>query len=116
MEEIVGCCPPLAREPLSSSDAAQLAGVLRVVADATRLRILSMILARDGGEACVCDLTEPLGLTQPTVSHHLKLLLDAGLVSRKKRGPWSFYRVESPALSGLADLISPARPALTAAD
>ncbi|MGH3322273.1 MAG: ArsR/SmtB family transcription factor [Streptosporangiaceae bacterium] len=100
------CCVPLVRTPLSTELAEHLARQLKVVADPTRLRLISMITAHDGGEACVCDLTAPLGLTQPTVSHHLKVLLDAGLVTRTKRGVWSYYRVVSEALAGLASLFS----------
>ena len=72
------CCTPLLREPLSASQAASLAGILKALADPTRLRLVSMVAAHEGGEACVCDLTDPLGLTQPTISHHLKVLVDAG--------------------------------------
>ena len=102
----VACCAPLVREPLSAADAEQLATVLKALADPARLRLLSMIAAHEGGEACVCDLTEPLGLSQPTVSHHLKLLLDAGLVSRDKRGVWAYYRLVDDALTGLAELLT----------
>ena len=104
----VGCCAPLVREPLSAAGAEQLGGVLKALADPARLRLLSMIAAHEGGEACVCELTEPLGLTQPTVSHHLKVLHDAGLVSRDKRGVWAYYRLVPAALTGLAALITAA--------
>lgn len=103
---VVACCAPLVREPLTAAAAEQLAGVLKALADPARLRLLSMIAAHEGGEACVCDLTEPLGLSQPTVSHHLKVLLDAGLVSRDKRGVWAYYRLVDDALTGLAALLS----------
>ncbi len=102
----VACCAPLVREPLTAVGAEQLAGVLKALADPARLRLLSMIAAHEGGEACVCDLTEPLGLSQPTVSHHLKVLLEAGLVSRDKRGVWAYYRLVDDALTGLAALLS----------
>lgn len=100
------CCAPLAREPISAEGAAQLAGVLKALADPARLRLLSMVLAHEGGEACVCDLVEPLGLAQPTVSHHLKVLLEAGLVTRDKRGVWAYYRAVPGALAALADLLA----------
>lgn len=105
---VVACCAPLVREPLTAAGADQLAAVLKALADPARLRLLSMIAAHDGGEACVCDLTEPLGLTQPTVSHHLKVLLDAGLVTRDKRGVWAYFRLVPDALTGLAALLSAA--------
>jgi len=101
----LGCCAPLTREPLSAAGAEQLAHALKALADPARLRLLSMIASHDGGEACVCDLTEPLGLTQPTVSHHLKVLLDAGMVTRDKRGVWAYYRLVPGALPGLAALL-----------
>jgi ArsR family transcriptional regulator len=97
-----GCCAPLASAPLSAADAETLAVVLKAIAVPARLRLLSMIYARGGGEACVCELTEPLGLTQPTVSHHLKVLVDAGLISRDKRGVWAYYRPVPGALDALA--------------
>jgi ArsR family transcriptional regulator len=102
----VACCAPLVREPLTASGAAELASVLKALADPARLRLLSMIAAHEGGEACVCDLTEPLGLSQPTVSHHLKVLLGAGLVTRDKRGVWAYYRLVPEALTGLAGLLA----------
>ena len=104
----VACCAPLVREPLSPEGAVHLAGALKALADPARLRLVSLIAAHDGGEACVCDLTEPLGLTQPTVSHHLKVLHDAGLVTRHKRGVWAYYRLVPGALTGLADLLTAA--------
>lgn len=100
------CCAPLVRAPLSAAGAEQLALVLKALADPTRLRLVSMIAAHDGGEACVCDLTEPVGLSQPTVSHHLKVLLDAGLVTRDKRGVWAYYRLVPDALTDLAALLT----------
>jgi ArsR family transcriptional regulator len=106
--QAVACCAPLTREPLSAEGAAQLAGVLKAVADPTRLRLLSMIAAHVDAEACVCDLTEPLSLTQPTVSHHLKVLLDAGIVTRDKRGVWAYFRLVPDALPGLATLLATA--------
>jgi ArsR family transcriptional regulator, arsenate/arsenite/antimonite-responsive transcriptional repressor len=106
---IAACCTPLARAPLSARDAARLAGVLKAIAVPARLRLLSMIYAHEGGEACVCELTEPLGLTQPTVSHHLKVLVDAGLISRDKRGVWAYYRAVPDALAALAAVFSPPR-------
>lgn len=99
------CCSPLAREPMPAGQAQQLAGVLKAMADPGRLRLLSLIASHAGGEACVCDLTEPLGLSQPTVSHHLKVLHTAGLLHREKRGVWVYYRTRPEALAVLAEII-----------
>jgi ArsR family transcriptional regulator, arsenate/arsenite/antimonite-responsive transcriptional repressor len=85
------CCPQVLAAPLDEEAAERLAGALRVLADPARLRLLSLIGAHPDGEACVCDLTAPLGLSQPTVSHHLKVLTEAGLVGREQRGRWVFH-------------------------
>ena len=85
------CCPAGLAEPMNRQSAESLAQILKAVADPARLQLLSLLRAADGGEACVCDLTEPLGLTQPTVSHHLKVLVEAGLVRRERRGTWAWY-------------------------
>jgi len=85
------CCPQVLAAPLDDDEAEKLAGALRVLADPARLRLLSLIGAHPNGEACVCDLTAPLGLSQPTVSHHLKVLTEAGLLGREQRGRWVFY-------------------------
>ncbi len=104
--EPLECCSALAHEPLSADAAVELAGTLKAIADPTRLRLLSLIQAHEGGEACVCDLTAPVGLTQPTISHHLKVLLDAGLVTRSRRGTWAYYRAVPDRLAALAGVIS----------
>ncbi len=85
------CCPRVLAAPLGDEEADRLAAALRVLADPARLRLLSLIGAHPDGEACVCDLTAPIGLSQPTVSHHLKVLTEAGLVGREQRGRWVFY-------------------------
>ena len=103
------CCAPLLREPITADQAAGLARVLKALADPTRLRLVSMVAAHDGGEACVCDLTEPLGLTQPTISHHLKILVDAGIFTRDKRGVWAYYALVPEALNALSAVLSTAR-------
>lgn len=87
------CCPQVLAAPLTGDEAERLGAALRVLADPTRLRLLSLIGAHPNGEACVCDLTAPIGLSQPTVSHHLKVLTEAGLVGREQRGRWVFYWV-----------------------
>jgi ArsR family transcriptional regulator, arsenate/arsenite/antimonite-responsive transcriptional repressor len=99
-------CPPLLAGPLDADEAAGLAQALKVIADPARLRLLSLIQAQPTGEACVCHLTEPLGLTQPTVSHHLKVLLDAGLVEREQRGSWAYFRVVPGQLRTLSELLA----------
>jgi ArsR family transcriptional regulator len=103
---IAAACPPLLEEPLARDDAEQLAGALKVLADPARLRLLSLIQAQPEHEACVCNLTEPLGLSQPTVSHHLKVLLQAGLVEREQRGSWAYFRVKPEPLAALRGVLS----------
>ena len=100
------CCAPLGAAPLSAEDAALLARRLKALADPARLRLVSMVLA--GGEegACVCDLTAPLGLAQPTVSHHLRVLHEAGLVTREQRGVWAYYRADRSAIADLVGALS----------
>ena len=105
----LACCTPITGAALTADEATVLAGVLKAVADPTRLRLLSLIQAHEGGEACVCDLTEPVGLSQPTVSHHLRILLDAGLVTRDKRGSWAFYRTVPARLAELATALTGSR-------
>jgi ArsR family transcriptional regulator len=99
------CCSPLQREPLSAEDAQVLARTVKALADPTRLRLVSLVAAH-GGEACVCDLTDPVGLSQPTVSHHLKVLVDAGLMTRDKRGVWAYYALVPGALDALAGVLA----------
>jgi ArsR family transcriptional regulator, arsenate/arsenite/antimonite-responsive transcriptional repressor len=99
-------CPPLLTGPLPAADAENLARALKVLADPARLRLLSLIQAQPDHEACVCNLTEPLGLSQPTVSHHLKVLLEAGLVEREQRGSWAYFRVVPDSLAGLRELLA----------
>jgi ArsR family transcriptional regulator len=101
------CCPQVLSSPLSPAEAEDLARALRVVADPARLQLLSLIAASGGAEACVCDLTEPLGLSQPTVSHHLKVLTGAGLLAREQRGRWAFFRLEAEPLALLRRALSP---------
>jgi len=101
--ESAGCCSPVIGSTMSAEDAERTARTLKALADPTRLRLrlLSIIAAHDGGEACVCDLTAPVGLSQPTVSHHLKVLAEAGFVTREKRGVWAYYTLVPTALAGL---------------
>jgi ArsR family transcriptional regulator, arsenate/arsenite/antimonite-responsive transcriptional repressor len=103
---IAPACPPLLQEPLAARDAETLAGALKAIADPSRLRLLSLIQAQPDHEACVCHLTEPLGLSQPTVSHHLKVLLEAGLVEREQRGSWAFFRVRPEPFAAIRELLA----------
>ena len=95
-------CGSITREPVTEAGARDLAAVLKALADPMRLRLLSMIAAHEAAEACVCDLTEPLGLSQPTVSHHLKVLMDAGFLTRSKRGTWAYYALVPGSLDAVA--------------
>lgn len=103
--DVTACCAPLSRESLSPENAEALARSMKALADPARLRLVSLVAAHDGGEACVCDLIEPLGLSQPTVSHHLKILTEAGFLTRSKRGQWAYYRLAPGALDSLARLL-----------
>lgn len=103
--ETVACCSPLLAEPLTDEAAVAVAPLLKALADPVRLRLLSLVASHEGQEACVCDLNDAFDLSQPTISHHLKVLHDVGLLDRSKRGVWVYYRVRSEALSGLAALI-----------
>ncbi|GAB3878648.1 metalloregulator ArsR/SmtB family transcription factor [Terrabacter terrigena] len=104
--EAVACCSPLSREPLSRAAAERIAPLLKALADPVRLRLLSLVASHEGGEACVCDLNDAFELSQPTISHHLKVLHEAGLLEREKRGVWVYYRSSPAAMSSLATLIS----------
>lgn len=88
------CCVPAVRDSLDQTKAEEIARGYRALGDPTRLRLLALIASGEGGEACVCDLTGPVGLSQATVSHHLKILVDAGLLTRERRGTWSYYTVQ----------------------
>ena len=103
--DAVACCAPLAQEPLTEEQAHQVAPVLKALADPVRLRLLSIVMSYAGAEACVCDLNEAVDLSQPTVSHHLKVLHDVGLLDREKRGVWVYYKARPAALSALAALL-----------
>ncbi|WP_328851281.1 metalloregulator ArsR/SmtB family transcription factor [Micromonospora globbae] len=104
---------PLGGEPIKRADAERLAGVLKAVADPARLRLLSLIQSGAQGEACVSDLTALLGLSQPTVSHHLRILTEAGLLVREKRGVWAYYRLERSAIAAIAEILTPPRKRAT---
>lgn len=96
------CCSPVTGGVLSAEEAEQLARTFKALGDPTRIRLLSLIAASEGGEACICDLTDPVGLSQPTVSHHMKQLVDVGLATREQRGRWAYFRVVDDALDQAA--------------
>jgi len=100
-----GCCPSLLAEPLAERDAGGLAQAFAALADPVRLRLLSLIAAQPAGEICGCELTEPLGRSQPTVSHHLKVLAEAGLVRGERRGRWVWYSVVAGRLDELRGVL-----------
>jgi ArsR family transcriptional regulator len=106
-DDLAVCCAPVTGGVLDIEAAERLAHIFKALGDPTRVRLLSLIAATDGGEACICDLTEPVALSQPTVSHHMKLLVDAGLVTREQRGKWAYYRVADQTLLSIAHAIAP---------
>jgi ArsR family transcriptional regulator len=109
LTDLAACCSPPPGRVLDPAEADLLAGVLKALAEPNRLRLVSMIAANAvGGATCVCDLIEPLGLSQPTVSHHLKVLTDAGLLTREQRGKWAYFSLIPGALAAVAAAITPA--------
>jgi DNA-binding transcriptional ArsR family regulator len=108
-EGVDGCCPGLLAAPLAEDQAVELAKVFKALGDPVRLRLLSMIASRAGGEVCVCDLTPAFDLSQPTISHHLKLLREAGLIASERRGTWVYYRLLPEMTDRLAGILT--RPA-----
>ncbi|HEY5334761.1 MAG TPA: metalloregulator ArsR/SmtB family transcription factor [Mycobacteriales bacterium] len=111
LADVGACCSPLTGGELDLESAEQLARIFKALGDPTRVRLLSLIAATDGGEACICDLTDPVQLSQPTVSHHMRVLADAGLVTREQRGKWAFYAVVDEALESLSAALSSGREA-----
>lgn len=111
---LVAACTPIVRPTLSDAQAIELETLFKALADRHRVKILNLLARVDDEAICVCDFVEPLGLTQPTVSYHLKLLSEAGLVRREKRGSYAFYRLAPGALGRLSDLVA-ARPPLVRA-
>ena len=113
LDEVAGCCSPLVREPLSNEQAVDLARSFKAIGDPVRLRLLSLIASHAGGEACVCDLSGVFELSGPTISHHLKVLREAGLISGERRGTWVYYRIQPEALGRLSAVLVPdASPAV----
>ncbi|MGH3826473.1 MAG: ArsR/SmtB family transcription factor [Pseudonocardiaceae bacterium] len=107
LTDAVGCCSPLVREPLSAEQAVELSRLFKAMGDPVRLRLLSLIASHDGGEACVCDLSGVFELTGPTISHHLRVLREAGLISGQRRGTWVYYRIELEVLRRLSAVLVP---------
>jgi ArsR family transcriptional regulator len=107
LTDAVGCCSPLVRQPLSGEQAAELARVFKAMGDPVRLRLLSLIACHEGGEACVCDLTGAFELTAPTISHHLKVLKQAGLIDSERRGTWVYYWINPAVLQRLSAILGP---------
>ena len=103
--ETVACCSPLLAEPLTTGQAERMAPLLKALADPVRLRLLSLVAAHADGEACVCDLNDAFELSQPTISHHLKVLHEVGLLDRSKRGTWVYYRIKADVLADVGSLL-----------
>ncbi len=101
------CCSPLAQQPLTEEQAVELSRLFKAMADPVRLRLLSLIASHVGGEACVCDLTDTFDLTAPTISHHLKVLRESGLITGERRGTWVYYRVHPEVLARLSAVLVP---------
>ena len=116
MSIAAACCPPVLQGALSKGDAEELASLFKALADPVRLRLLSFIASQPDGEACVCHVIGPVGLSQPTVSHHLKLLHGAGLLERDKRGPWVYYRISPRRLEQARAALSTRAPRARAAE
>ena len=105
-ESALACCAPLSHEPMTAAHAERVSGLLKAIADPVRLRLMSMVLSHEGGEACVCDLTPAFDLSQPTISHHLKVLHEAGLLDREKRGVWVYYKAKPAAMEAMTSLFA----------
>ena len=103
---IEACCEPVLIEPIGEAEAEDLATAFKVLADPVRLRLLSLIANAPNGEMCSCDMTEPIGRSQPTVSHHLSILAEAGLVSREQRGKWAWFKVQPERVAVLQNALS----------
>ncbi len=107
VKQIEVCCAPVSASPLSDDEAEELAAAFKVLADPVRLRLFSLIAADPDGEVCACEVVDVLGRSQPTVSHHLKVLYEAGLLDREKRGTWVWYRAVPGRLAGLREALAP---------
>ena len=112
--DTVACCSPLSAGALSAEQAEQVAPLLKALADPVRLRLMSLVASHEGGEACVCELTGAFDLTAPTISHHLRVLREAGLISSQRRGTWVYYRANPGVLARLTAVLGPGAPAMAA--
>ncbi|UUW88718.1 ArsR/SmtB family transcription factor [Pimelobacter simplex] len=106
-DDLAACCSPVTGGVVSDEAAETLARMFKALGDPKRVKLLSLIAASEDGEACICDMTEPVGLSQPTVSHHMKLLVEAGLATREQRGKWAYYRVAPDVLRSLSTALEP---------
>ncbi|MEV8094792.1 metalloregulator ArsR/SmtB family transcription factor [Kitasatospora sp. NPDC085879] len=106
-EAAAPCCPPLTSAPLSEEDSVRMAAMFKALSDPVRLRLFSRVASHEGGEACVCDIQD-VGVSQPTVSHHLKKLREAGLLTSERRGTWVYYRVAPSVLAAMAGMLTAA--------
>ncbi|MGP3636540.1 ArsR/SmtB family transcription factor [Streptomyces sp. 24-1644] len=100
------CCAPLSERPLTAEESVRTATMFKALGDPVRLRLFSLVASHEGGEACVCDISD-VGVSQPTVSHHLKKLKDAGLLTSERRGTWVYYRVEPSVIAAMSQLLTP---------
>ncbi|WP_091230230.1 helix-turn-helix transcriptional regulator [Microbacterium sp. 3J1] len=103
--DATACCVPRVTTSLSIRDAERASRVFKALGDPTRVRLLSLIAAGEAGEACICNLTDPVGLSQATVSHHMRLLAEAGLVTREQRGRWAYFTLNTETLDAAADAL-----------
>ncbi|MEV0113060.1 metalloregulator ArsR/SmtB family transcription factor [Streptomyces sp. NPDC050844] len=102
--DVEPCCPPLTERPLTADEAVRTAAMFKALGDPVRLRLFSLVASHEGGEACVCDISD-VGVSQPTVSHHLKKLREAGLLTSERRGTWVYYRVEPSVLASMGQML-----------
>ncbi|KAA1420915.1 helix-turn-helix transcriptional regulator [Nocardioides humilatus] len=109
LPDLASCCAPATGGRIDDASAESLARMFKALADPNRVKLLSLIAASSGQEACVCDLTAPIGLAQPTISHHMKVLTEAGLVEREQRGKWAYFSLVPGILESLAEALSPRR-------
>lgn len=105
-QPLVSCCPPLLAGRITTAEAERLAVIFRVLGEPARLQLLSLIAAQPSGEVCACELVETLGLSQPTVSHHLKVMYEAGLLAKERRGTWIYYRIVPEQFGALRAVLS----------
>ncbi|MGP3927280.1 MULTISPECIES: ArsR/SmtB family transcription factor [unclassified Streptomyces] len=106
VSDVVPCCPPLTERPLSAEEAERTAAMFKALGDPVRLRLFSLVASHEGGEACVCDISD-VGVSQPTVSHHLKKLRETGLLTSERRGTWVYYRVAPEVLAAMSGVLAP---------